>query len=259
MTEFDVAVGYRYIYISELQEKEEPQAISAVITGDSDDRGYRFSAKGPAEYSGNIADDPELLWAEDEWTNERYAEAEQKLELQGKSVSDYWKTRYVNKANDYWHYFYKRNSTNFYKDRHYLQIVFPELLLTGLDFQSNQSPAVDQTETLNLIECGCGVGNAVLPLLDINQNLRVYAIDFARSAIDLLKQNMTVKILSGRLSPSVCDLVHDELPTAASSQHLALCMFVLSAIEPNSLVGVVKKLFDTLKPGGYVLLRDFGR
>ena len=32
------------------------------------------------------------------------------------------------KANVFWHQFYKRNSDHFYKDRHYLHVVFPDLL-----------------------------------------------------------------------------------------------------------------------------------
>ena len=32
------------------------------------------------------------------------------------------------KANVFWHQFYKRNLDHFYKDRHYLHVVFPDLL-----------------------------------------------------------------------------------------------------------------------------------
>lgn len=39
----------------------------------------------------------------------------------------------------------------------------------------------------HLLEVGSGVGNAVFPLLEINSNLYVHAIDVARSAIEILR------------------------------------------------------------------------
>jgi hypothetical protein len=58
--------------------------------------------------------------------------------------------KYVREASKFWHTFYKRNTDNFYKDRHYLHIVFPELL--------NQ-PVIGENSDgrLRLLEVGCGV------------------------------------------------------------------------------------------------------
>lgn len=82
-----------------------------------------------------------------------------------------------------------------------------------------------------MLEIGCGVGNAVIPLLEVNPKLHVVAIDFAKSAIDLLKQNHQV-MSTGRILPSVCCIVEDSLPVEAGTMDLVLCMFVLSAIPP---------------------------
>jgi 2-polyprenyl-3-methyl-5-hydroxy-6-metoxy-1,4-benzoquinol methylase len=38
-----------------------------------------------------------------------------------------------------------------------------------------------------LLEVGCGVGNAALPLLEVNPHLNVVAIDFAEKAVELFR------------------------------------------------------------------------
>mmetsp|Transcript_23424 Transcript_23424/g.29122 ORF Transcript_23424/g.29122 Transcript_23424/m.29122 type:complete len:83 (+) Transcript_23424:222-470(+) len=60
-----------------------------------------------------------------------------------------------------WDIFYKQNTTNFYKDRHYLAREFTELS-TKLD-ESKQSGS---TEEVTLLDLGCGVGNAFWPLVE---------------------------------------------------------------------------------------------
>ena len=53
----------------------------------------------------------------------------------------------------YWHNFYKRNTDNFYKDRHYLHLVFPEL-------DAKDETNMNKNTSCHLLEVGCGVGNA---------------------------------------------------------------------------------------------------
>ena len=38
-----------------------------------------------------------------------------------------------------------------------------------------------------MLEVGCGVGNFVFPLLEQNKAVRVYACDFAKHAVELVK------------------------------------------------------------------------
>ena len=238
--------------------------------------GKSLTHQGPAPYSGDILQDPELLWTEDRWDEGRVREAEHKIAAQGDSVSTYWRQKYETKAGRYWHEFYKRNADNFYKDRHYLHIVFPELM-RGADVAavekasqcsdimgtSKSAGSCQSAQPLYLLEVGCGVGNAILPLLELNHTLHITAFDFAKSAIDILNAHPLVRANPGRVRTAAHCVVRDPLPlpglVEAGSMDLALCMFVLSAISPADQDTALRKIAAVLKPGGKLLVRDYGR
>eukprot|EP01039_Chlorochromonas_danica_P001295 gene1295-1413_t len=221
------------------------------IESEDQSSGTVFSNQGPAPYKGDILEDPQLLWTEDVWTSEKEIQAKEKLKQQGDKVSEYWRKKYEEKAGAYWHQFYKRNADHFYKDRHYLHVVFPELL-------TRADASIDPAHSYHLLEVGCGVGNAVIPLVDFNNNLQVVAMDFAASAIEILKQHPLVRDLH-RIEAYVNNLVLDDLPVAPESMDGILCMFVLSALSPRDHPHALKKLFNALKPGGKLFFRDYGR
>ncbi|KAF0776036.1 hypothetical protein AaE_000263, partial [Aphanomyces astaci] len=125
-----------------------------------------------------IIDDEGMLVADDEWTEEREELAKSLLDQDKKLVAPFWQSKYEKEAAKSWDLFYKRNSTNFYKDRHYLHVVFPDLA-------PKDSDSAD--EKTWLLEVGCGVGNAALPLLEVNPRLHVVAIDFADKAVELFR------------------------------------------------------------------------
>ena len=230
-----------------------------------------------------------MLWIDDEWTEERTSQAQLALINQkstGVAPNEFWIQKYKTSGAKYWHEFYKRNKTNFYKDRHYLQVVFPELdyicdSTSNVAYHSN-----DTNQILKLMEVGCGVGNAVLPLLELNPRLEIHAIDFAKSAIVLLNTeinsdgNSKYNVISSddmeidteietetvlnttinkRITATVCDITKDLLPVEENSMDLILCMFVISAIAPEHMEKAFQKLFCALKPGGKLLFRDYGR
>jgi 2-polyprenyl-3-methyl-5-hydroxy-6-metoxy-1,4-benzoquinol methylase len=39
------------------------------------------------------------------------------------------------------------------------------------------------------LQVGCGVGNSIFPLLDINPQLRVFACDFSATAVQIVQQH----------------------------------------------------------------------
>jgi methyltransferase-like protein 6 len=240
-----------------------------------------FTADGPAPYQGDILEDPNLLWTEDVWTSEKESKALETILKQGSTVSQYWKDHYVTKAGNYWHEFYKRNQDHFYKDRHYIHIVFPELAPSssssadGTLPASNDSPVCSSSSTssssdssistdslVTLLEIGCGVGNAVLPLLDINPALSITAIDFAKSAITIF--NNTISSLEPsskreRIRAFENNIVKDVLPVENESTNYVLCMFVISAIQRNEHLQIFQKIYNCMKPGGKLFFRDYGR
>jgi hypothetical protein len=57
----------------------------------------------------------------------------------------------------------------------------------------------------------------------------------------------------------VCDLVKDEIPAYFEKGDLVTLIFVLSAVAPESHFGVIKKIYDWMKPDSYFYFRDYGR
>ena len=234
------------------------------------DRKKSLTSMGPPEYFGNILEDPEALWADDEewlprdWAtlqednvNDRIKDALTRIKLQGDSIPSYWKQRYETKASQYWHDFYKRNTDRFYKDRHYLHIVFPELAPD----KNVTLPSTSTIYSTKMLEVGCGVGNAITPLVEINPSLKVFAMDFAKSAIDTLKKHRYCQGIDPPIVAFQGDIVKDDLLNTIEKESLdvVLCLFVLSAISPSEHSQVIGKLARLLKPGGKLLIRDYGR
>ena len=100
-------------------------------------------------------------------------------------LSDFKRNKLEKEAKKHWDLFYKRNSTNFFKDRHWITREFPELLQAISE--------VDQKRPV-LLEAGCGVGNTVFPLLEENSNLFIYACDFSPRAVEFVKVNQVLTI-----------------------------------------------------------------
>lgn len=93
-------------------------------------------------------------------------------------LSDFRRNKLEKDSKKNWDLFYKRNSTHFFKDRHWIPREFPELV--------REISEAEQRRVV-LLEAGCGVGNTVFPLLEENPNLFVYACDFSPRAIEFLK------------------------------------------------------------------------
>jgi len=57
----------------------------------------------------------------------------------------------------------------------------------------------------------------------------------------------------------VCDVALEPLPPAVPLVDYATMVFVLSAMAHEQMPGVVRKIYDQLKPGGYLFFRDYAR
>lgn len=117
----------------------------------------------------------------------------------------------------YWHLFYLRNQDRFFKDRHYLDREFPLL-----------------RDAASIVEVGCGVGNTLFPLAELNPSARVHGCDFAASAIDVVRQHPGY---GGRVTAHVADITRERLQpeVAPRSMAVATLFFVLSALSPETM------------------------
>ncbi|KAJ2032934.1 hypothetical protein H4S03_005994 [Coemansia sp. S3946] len=192
---------------------------------------------------------------------------------------------YNAKPASFWNSFYENNKNKFFKDRHWLRVEFSELFewtnmrTSAKGEQSQSEPNCEATLSLtppvasatasttattdkfNIMEVGCGAGNAVFPLLaDIyDPRLFVYACDYSKTAVDVVKS--TEAYDESRCKAFVWDLSSTELPleVAPASVDIMLMIFVFSALHPDQWNQAVENAYRVLKPGGVLLFRDYGR
>lgn len=233
-------------------------------------------------------------WDNVSWDEEQEAAAKEIASKQAqKAVSQEQRDEYEREAAALWDKFYGVHSNHFFKDRHWLFTEFPELY--GVNKMShdrnNQETCIsgknetlekfcgasiaqdtqrlssggyqplDTNSTFQLLEVGCGVGNTVFPVLKTNKNpsLMVYCCDFSSKAIDIVKVHPEYD--QNRCHAFVLDITDPEpqVPFAPKSLDLIVMIFVLSAICPEKMQGVLNRLASYLKPGGMLLFRDYGR
>lgn len=157
-------------------------------------------------------------------------------------ISDFWHQKYRKDLGKNWNLFYKRNATRFFRDRHWIPREFPELL------QPN----------LRIFEVGCGVGNFSFPLAEVGgEDLRVVGCDISGRAVELFKENEAYGS-TGRFDVFVADITKDDLSVHSDACiDIATCIFVLSALPPETLPFVIKNVWKILKPGGSWFIRDY--
>lgn len=225
--------------------------------------------------------------------------------------------KYEKDAQLHWNNFYSSHETNFFKDRHYLHKAFPDdfgilyqnNIGNGDDYQKERRIVVNSmSESFTITEIGCGVGNTVLPLLELDpfvyikkssssdnsdhdnvaniyekKELFIWGLDFSSVAIELLKKdtryiNATTEtndraraqvwdittthpkdIYASKVVSSTTSQSKEVLQCLESSSNISLLLFVLSAISPDRMMQAAKNVASTLKPGGILVLRDYGR
>lgn len=173
---------------------------------------------------------------------------EEKLKRDQALVSAFKQQKLEKEAQKNWDLFYKRNSTNFFKDRHW----------TTREFEELRSCREYEGQKLTLLEAGCGVGNCLFPLLEEDSNIFAYACDFSPRAVDYVKQHPLYN--AERCKVFQCDLTRDDLldHIPPESVDAVTLIFVLSAVHPEKMHLVLLNVYKVLKPGRSVLFRDYG-
>ncbi|XP_055964199.1 tRNA N(3)-methylcytidine methyltransferase METTL6-like [Sorex fumeus] len=173
------------------------------------------------------------------------SEEEEKLKRDQIVVSDFKQQKLEKEVQKNWDLFYKRNSTNFFKDRHW----------TTREFEELRSCREFADQKLIILEAGCGVGNCLFPLLEEDPNIFAYACDFSPRAVEYVKQNPLYS--TERCRAFHCDLTKDDLPehVPPDSVDVVTLIFVLSAVHPEKMPRVLQNIYKVLKPGKSVVSR----
>ncbi|NXT00858.1 METL6 protein, partial [Jacana jacana] len=148
-------------------------------------------------------------------------------------VSEFKQLKLEKEAQKNWDLFYKRNSTNFFKDRHW----------TTREFEELKACREFADQKLTILEAGCGVGNCLFPLLEKDLNIFAYACDFSPRAVEYVKKNALYS--TERCKVFQCDLTKDDLleHIPADSVDVVTLIFVLSAIHPDKMHLVLKNIY----------------
>jgi len=164
-------------------------------------------------------------------------------------------SKYNEKPARHWDNFYKANASNFFRDRKWLHNEFPELVAAT---QAEAGPKV-------VAEIGCGAGNSIFPLLSSNKNpdLVIKAYDYSSHAVKLVQSNPLYASPScGSISASVWDVTSPSglpIDVAPQSVDIIMLIFVMSALHPDEWGRAIKHIHTILKPGGLIVMRDYGR
>lgn len=169
----------------------------------------------------------------------------------GMTFANRLKDRFNAEPAKWWNQFYKNNTSNFFKDRKWLQQEFP--ILSEVT-RPDAGPCT-------LLEVGAGAGNTAFPILANNQNpnLKVHACDFSKTAVEVMRENDAYD--TRYMQADVWDAAGVEFPPGLSeaSVDVVLMIFIFSALSPSQWQQAVSNIYRLLKPGGVLLFRDYGR
>lgn len=179
---------------------------------------------------------------------------------------------------DQWDRYYRNNTVNGYKDRHYLTREFTELrerleaarqrlITSGGGSSSPTTIAKDAgASVVELIEIGCGVGNAVIPMLeeysDLGSAFVAFGFDISAVAVDLLRAKVAENtLIRGRLVAIPHDLAEADLmvpgPLLAHPVALGTIIFVLCSVPVPLQQAFVHRVASLIAVGGTVFVRDY--
>lgn len=200
-------------------------------------------------------------------------------------LRDLWKRQSVKTCAVQWDSYYTNNTINGYKDRHYLLREFHELRIaldTVLGVRDDagevQTPLSQNAAmpSLILVEVGCGVGNAVIPIIEAYRELppgtfEVYGFDISRVAVRLLLDKVEQSrstasptlSLDGRLHAIPHDLAEAPLDVGGPDAFMpraadfATIIFVLCSVPAHKQAVFVDRVASLVAAGGVVFIRDY--
>nr|OQO20352.1 hypothetical protein B0A51_12016 [Rachicladosporium sp. CCFEE 5018] len=238
-----------------------PSTIEPIRKATSDAASNPQNRTDPFQFGTRYLEQDSDIFAHNAWdhveVDAQYAEfiEQQTIFQRDNQVSDFDKTRFKDKPEKWWDKFYSNNNANFFKDRKWLVQEFPIL----------GEVTSEGYGKCTVLEVGAGAGNTAFPVLVMNRNeeLKVHACDYSAKAIDVMRAQdaYTAQSEPVVLKADVWDAAGEVLPPGleAGSVDLVLMIFIFSALSPDQWTRAVSNIFTLLKPGGEVLLRDYGR
>lgn len=169
-------------------------------------------------------------------------------------ASDFHKNLYNSNPAKFWDRFYKNHNQNFFKNRKWLQQEFP--ILAEVTKRGAGRKVV--------LEVGAGAGNTAFPLVKNNENEEfiVHACDYSKNAVKVMRESEDYD--EKHVRADVWDVTaegEDSLPPGLEegSVDVIILIFIISALAPNQWDAALRNVYRLLRPGGYVLFRDYGR
>ncbi|PGH31236.1 hypothetical protein GX50_05973 [[Emmonsia] crescens] len=182
-----------------------------------------------------------------------YAEL-QYLRQKESPVPEDARDKYNANPSKFWNLFYKHNTSNFFKNRKWLQQEFPILAEVT---QADAGPQV-------ILEVGAGAGNSAFPILASNKNeqLRLHACDYSKKAVEVMRKSEQYD--EKYMQADVWDVSAEgegSLPPGLGpdSVDVVVMIFIFSALSPSEWGRALRNIHRVLKPGGQVLFRDYGK
>ena len=211
------------------------------------------------EHAEMNTDGHKEFWVEDIWTEDDESKAEELLQsnLERCSVSKLERKESNGEDGKAWDQFYRDHGTRFFKDRHYLIKAFPE----EFAISDNEVP-----EKKTLVEIGCGVGNALLPMLEDHHSQwnTIHGLDISKEAVELLRNDSRFIQCNQEdndrsVHGHVCDISKDLPSSCVGVADVTTLLFCLSGIDPAAMQQAADHVASSLKPGGVLVFRDYGR
>lgn len=181
-----------------------------------------------------------------------------------KQLQDRWKLHQVANCAAQWDRYYSHNTVNGYKDRHYLLREFVEL---GRALDAATESCEVGGAPIELVEIGCGVGNAVLPMLEayhhLGEQFVAYGFDISRVAVQLLEKKVAENaLLRNRLACTTHDLAEEDFAVGSGGimPHpvgFGTIIFVLCSVPVDKLPAFASRVACLIRSGGVLFVRDY--
>ncbi|XP_029461623.1 methyltransferase-like protein 8 isoform X3 [Rhinatrema bivittatum] len=261
---------------------------------------FQSSNRPMAPLGSRILTDPKRVYEHNMWDHMQWSQEEE--ELARKKAAENSDVRilledqatYDQEASKYWNEFYKTHKNNFFRDRNWLILEFPEIIPTRNSVSLNRNEETSWDVKLNatskpstllqsrIVERirGHFENHSVCALTSFqgcagrNNKETLAASQRITNGREIVQpeafpgSDATFRIFELHLADSASPcyvFLHDVCDDASlypfpdESLDVILLVFVLSSIHPDRMQGAISRLSKLLKPGGMLLFRDYGR